>query len=258
MPPVTDAAILTDKTVLIAGASRGIGAAAARAFAEAGARVALLARSREQIADLTTEIGDGRAIAIPCDVSRYWEVAAAVAATVEAFDGLDVVVNNAGVIAPIARLGEAEPGDWMKTIEINLGGIYNGVRAALPAMLERGGGTILNISSGAAHQPLEGWSAYCSSKAGAAMLTACLDHEYRASGIRAMGLSPGTVATDMQVAIRDSGVNPVSQLDWSSHIPPEWPARTLVWMCGPQADDLVGTEVRLRDEAIRRRVGLVA
>ena len=249
---------LAGKAVLITGASRGIGAAAARAFAASGAKVALLARSRDEIADLTTEIGEDRAIAIPCDVSRYWEVAAAVDATVQAFGRLDVVVNNAGVIAPIAPLSDADPEAWMKTIEINLGGIYHGVRAALPALLEGGGGTILNISSGAASSPLEGWSAYCASKAGAAMLTLCLDTEYRDRGIRAMGLSPGTVATDMQVKIKESGVGPVAQLDWSDHIPPDWPARALVWMCGDDADDLIGTEVRLRDEGIRRRVGLVA
>ena len=117
---------------------------------------------------------------------------------------------------------------------------------------------VLTVSSGAASYPLEGWSAYCASKAGAAMLLRCLDLESRQDGIRAIGLSPGTVATDMQQVIRASGVNPVSQLDWSAHIPADWPARALVWLATPAADDLVGTEVSLRDEAIRRRIGLVA
>ena len=82
--------------------------------------------------------------------------------------------------------------------------------------------------------------------------------EARGRGIRAMGLSPGTVATQMQREIKASGVNPVSQLDWSEHIPPEWPARALLWMCSPDADEFVGQEVSLRDEDIRRRVGLIA
>jgi len=247
---------LSGKSVVITGASRGIGAAAARAFVAAGAQVALLARSREAIADLAGELGEAHALAIPCDVSRYWEVAAALDATAQAFGRVDVLVNNAGVIEPIAALDATDPEEWAKTVEINLTGVYHGIRAALPIMLDAGGGTILTVSSGAASTALEGWSAYCSAKAGAAMLTRCLDGEYRGRGIRAMGLSPGTVATDMQVAIRDSGVGPVAQLDWSAHIPPEHPAQALVWMCTPEADDLLGREVRLRDEDIRRRAGI--
>jgi NAD(P)-dependent dehydrogenase (short-subunit alcohol dehydrogenase family) len=119
-----------------------------------------------------------------------------------------------------------------------------------------GGGSILTISSGAAHSAMEGWSAYCTAKAGAAMLTRCADVEGRAQGIRALGLSPGTVATDMQKTVRDSGVNPVSRLDWSEHVPPAWPARALVWMCSADADEFLGQEVSLRERAIRRRVGL--
>ena len=73
-----------------------------------------------------------------------------------------------------------------------------------------------------------------------------------------MGLSPGTVATEMQVKIKASGVNPVSQLDPAVHIPADWPARALLWMCGPGADGYLGQEICLRDEAIRRAVGLIA
>jgi hypothetical protein len=71
-----------------------------------------------------------------------------------------------------------------------------------------------------------------------------------------MGLSPGTVATQMQREIKASGINPVSKLDWSDHIPPEWPAQALVWMCSPDADAYLGTDVSLRDQDIRDRVGL--
>lgn len=247
---------LTQKTVLITGASRGIGAAAAKAFVGAGAKVALAARSREAIADLAGELGE-RAMAIPCDVSRYWEMDAAVNATVDTFGGLDVLVNNAGVIEPITSMTSSDPDAWGHVIDINLKGVYHGMRAALPVMLEAGGGTILTVSSGAASNALDGWSHYCTSKAGAKMLTMCADKEGRAGGIRAMGLSPGTVATEMQVQIKDSGINPVSQLDWDVHIPADWPGKALVWMCSDDADDLIGTEVSLRDESIRRRVGLI-
>ena len=72
-----------------------------------------------------------------------------------------------------------------------------------------------------------------------------------------LGLSPGTVATDMQRTIKDSGVSHVARLDWSVHIPPEWPAEALIWMCGPDADEFLGKDVSLREEGIRKRVGLI-
>jgi len=246
---------LTGKTALITGASRGIGAAAARIFAEAGANVALVARSRDAIAELAGEIGP-KAVAIPCEISRYWEVEQAVENCHKAFGSLDIVINNAGVIEPIAPLAEADPESWGALIDVNLKGVFHGMRAALPGMLAAGGGTILTIGSGAAHHPLEGWSAYCTSKAGALMVTRATDAEYRNRGIRAISLSPGTVATEMQRTIKASGINAVSQLDWSDHIPPEWVAKTLLWMCGPEADGFLGSEISLRDEDIRRKVGV--
>ena len=246
---------LQGKTVLITGASRGIGAATAREFAAAGANVALLARGRDAISALADEIG-AQAIAIPCDVSSHTEVEAAVQATVDKFGSLDVLIGNAGVIEPVAHLSTADPEAWGRVIDINLKGVFYGMRAAMPIMQGAGGGTIITISSGAAHNALEGWSHYCSSKAGAAMLTMCADKEGREHGIRAMGLSPGTVATEMQREIKASGVNPVAQLDWSDHIPPEWPAKALLWMCSSDADAFIGQEISLRDPDIRQRVGL--
>ena len=247
---------LAGKTLLITGASRGIGKATARLFVEAGANVALIARSEEAIADLSGELG-ANSIAIPCDVSRYWEVSKAVDATIETFGGLDFLINNAGVIEPISHLVTSDPDDWSHAIDVNLKGVYYGMRAALPYMLENGGGTIITVSSGAAHYPIEAWSHYCASKAGAAMLTASADKETRENGMRIMGLSPGTVATQMQREIKSSGINPVSQLEWSDHIPPEWPAKTLAWMCSSESDDWVGQEISLREEEIRQKVGLV-
>lgn len=246
---------LTGKTVLITGASRGIGAETARAFAQAGAKVALVARSADATAKLAGELGP-RAVAITCDVTRYWEVEKAVRTCVAAHGGLDILVGNAGAIEPIGPMAELDPARWGEVIDINLKGVFHGMRAALPVMLEAGGGTILTVGSGAAHRPTEAWSAYCSSKAGAYMLTRMLDLEYRAAGIRALSLSPGTVATQMQRDIKASGINEISRLDWSTHIPPDWPARALVWMCGAQADAFLGDEVSLRDADLRARIGL--
>lgn len=248
---------LKGKCVFITGASRGIGAAAARSFARRGANVVMTARSEDAIAELAGEIGS-QALAVPCDVSRFWEVEAAIRAALDTFGRLDVLIGNAGALEPIARIAEADPEAWDHVIDVNLKGVFYGFRAALPAMLAQGEGTVITISSGAAQNAYEGWSHYCASKAGAAMLTRSLDLEYRDQGIRAMALSPGTVATDMQRAIKASGINPVSQRDWSEHVPPEWPAEALVWMCGPDADEFRGTDISLRNDDIRRRVGLVA
>lgn len=246
---------MTGRTVMITGASRGIGAAAARVFADAGANVVLLARDDAALASLAGDIG-ARALAIGCDVARFGDVTAAVRQCVARFGGVDVLINNAGVIEPISRLASADPEGWGASVDINLKGVFHGIRAVLPGMVAAGGGSILSVSSGAAHGPVEGWSHYCAAKAGAAMLTRCVDTEHRADGLRAIGLSPGTVATTMQREIAASGINRVSQLDWSAHIPPDWPARCLLWMCGPEADPYLGDEISLRDEGIRRMLGL--
>lgn len=247
---------LSGKVVVMTGASKGIGAASARAFAAAGARVALLARDTVATAALARDLGPG-AIAMGCDVSRHDDVVAALRATHEAFGKIDVLVNNAGVMGPMNRMEQTDPDDWGHTIDVNLKGVFHGMRAVLPFFLAQGGGTVLTVSSGAAHRPTDGWSAYCASKAGAAMLTRSLHLEYAHAGIRAMGLSPGTVATDMQRRIKESGIGPIAALDWSVHIPADWPARALVWMCSPDADTFLGEEISLRDPDMRARVGLV-
>ncbi|MEY4983913.1 MAG: hypothetical protein RIR62_2179 [Pseudomonadota bacterium] len=237
------------KVVVITGANRGIGAAAVRAFSGAGASVAALSRQ--------PAAAEGLVMPLSCDVSDWDQVQRAVAAVLDRWGRIDVLVNNAGVIDPIARLADADPAAWGRTQDINLKGVFHGMKAVIPAMRAQGGGTIITVSSGAATSALEGWSAYCASKAGALMLTQAAHLEEGPHGIRVLGLSPGTVATDMQRVIRASGINPVSRLAWEDHIPPEWPARALVWMCGAAADPWLGRDVRLRDEEVRRAVGLI-
>lgn len=245
------------KTVMITGASRGIGEAAARVFAQAGANVVLMARSTADISKIAGQIGE-KALAVPCDVARFEDVQSAFDAAEKAFGPIDILINNAGVIEPVSHIATSDPEAWGRAIDINLKGVYYGVRLVLPQMMERGAGTILTVSSGAAHNPIEGWAHYCASKAGVAMLTGCIDKEAGAAGVRAMGLSPGTVATQMQREIKESGINAVAQLDWSVHIPADWPAKALLWMCGAEADEFIGTEISLREDDIRRRVGLIA
>lgn len=249
--------MLTGKTALITGASAGIGAEAARAFVAAGASVTIMARNKTALDALAAELGSG-VLVHAGDVANWDEVSGAVDATVARFGRLDVLINNAATIEPIARIVDADPAAWARALEVNLASVFYGLRAALPVMHAQAGGTIITISSGAAHHPLEGWSVYCASKAGAAMLTRVAHLEEAAQGLRIMGLSPGTVATAMQTTIRASGINPVSQLDPSAHIPPDWVARCLVWMCGAAANGYLGQEISLRDTTIRRAVGLVS
>jgi NAD(P)-dependent dehydrogenase (short-subunit alcohol dehydrogenase family) len=190
-------------------------------------------------------------------VASWPQVSAAHAVVISAWGRVDVWINNAGVIEPISRLEVADPVDWGLAVDVNLKGVFHGIRAALPGMKAQGGGTVITVSSGAASAPMEGWSGYCAAKAGALMLTRALHLEEAAQGIRSLGLSPGTVATQMQVKIKESGVNPVSELDVSDHFAPSLPARALVWMCGHQANAWLGQDVRLRDEAVLRAIGAV-
>jgi len=249
---------LNGRAAIVTGASRGIGAATARALASAGVSVILAARSTDEITAVAQSIiqDGGRAEAVPCDVSAYSDLEAAVAACQALFGRLDILVNNAGVIEPIGPLSQSDPADWARAAGINYKGVYFGLRAVLPVMQAQGHGVVVNVSSGAAHGPMEGWSHYCSAKAGAAMLTQCADLECRGDGVRVVGISPGTVATNMQTAIRASGINPVSQLDPSAHADAALPAQAIVWLCSEDAAEFAGQDVSLRDTAIRRRAGL--
>lgn len=237
------------KTVVITGASKGIGAATARVLARHGARVVLVARSTGGLKDLAEETGG---TAIPCDVSDF----EAVQTAIEAAGAVDVLINNAGLIDPIARLADSDPAAWGQVVDVNVKGVYHGLRAALPGMIARGHGTIINISSGAATSALEGWSHYCATKAAVLSLTRVADKEVRGAGVRVMGLSPGTVATDMQRDIAASGINPVSQLPWDAHIPAEWVGQAIAVLMGPEGDAWRGQDFSLKTEEGRQIAGL--
>jgi NAD(P)-dependent dehydrogenase (short-subunit alcohol dehydrogenase family) len=251
---------LSGKVIIITGASRGIGEAAAVALGRAGATVMLAARDGALAGSVAQRIIDagGRAAARACDVSDYWAVGQLVAETIGRFGRVDVLVNNAGVIQPIASLLDSDPAEWARNIEINLIGAYYAVRAVLPAMVTQGGGTIINVSSGAAIRPLEGWSAYCSGKAGLHMLTRAIALETGEKGIRVFGFQPGTTDTDMQVLIRASGINQISQIPRANLTPVAHPAAGIVYLCTAAADDLNGKEFSLRDEDFQSRLNLGA
>ena len=246
------------KTVIITGASRGIGEASAHEFSNRGAAVVLLARSEADIARIAGEIegAGGKALAQTCDVSRWADMEAALEPTREAFGEPDILVNNAGLIEPIARLADSDPEGWDQVVDVNIKGVYHGLRAVLPAMAARRAGVVVNISSGAATNALEGWSHYCATKAAVLMLTQCAHAEYAGHGVRIVGLSPGTVKTGMQVAIKASGINPVSQMDPDAHIPPEWAAKAIAYLCTDGGARYAGGDMSLRDPDVRKAVGV--
>ncbi|MBX9883532.1 MAG: SDR family NAD(P)-dependent oxidoreductase, partial [Novosphingobium sp.] len=118
------------------------------------------------------------------------------------------------------------------------------------------GGSFVAMNSGAANAPLEGWSHYCATKAAVQMLTRQLHKEYGAEGLRAIGLSPGPVAGEMQATIRASGLNPVSRLADNDYISAEAAAEAVAWLCTPAADPFLGTDFSIKTEEGRRLVGL--
>ena len=247
---------LINKRVLITGATGEIGNAIARQLHEKGCQLCLTATRESALKELTSELGSN--VQYLCsDLMNIESTKGLIAKVISQLGGIDILINNAGTILPIGLIHEIKPEEWSNVIDTNLKSVFYTINSVLPKMIKNGEGTILNVSSGAAHNPLPAWSHYCSSKAGAAMLTQCLHTEYNEFGIRALGLSPGTVATQMQLEIKESGINQVSKLDWSAHIPADWPAKALLWMCGPEANEFVGKEISLRDEAIRRKVKLI-
>jgi NAD(P)-dependent dehydrogenase (short-subunit alcohol dehydrogenase family) len=241
---------LTGKTALVTGGNRGIGLATVRALAAAGATVHFTARSAANLAAARRALGD-----IPA-IGHHANMTDRIAMATVLDQGFDILVNNAAVIGPIGRILDVSGEDWAANIDINLTSAFHATQRALAGMVARGGGTIVNISSGAAHRPQEGWSAYCAGKAGLAMLTRSVHLEYATEGIRIFGFAPGVVDTDMQGAIRASGINPVSKLPRESLAPATEPARAIAWLCTPAADALAGEELDIRAPDLRAAAGL--
>lgn len=241
---------LSGKSALVTGGSRGIGLATVRALALAGAEVHFTARSAANIAAAQRDLGDIRA------TGHHVGMTDRLAMTTLLEPGFDILVNNAAIIGPIGRILDVSVEDWAQNIDTNLTAAFHAIQLALGPMLARGAGTIVNLSSGAAHRPQEGWSAYCAGKAGLAMLTRSVHLEYGGQGVRIFGFAPGVVDTDMQGAIRASGINPVSQLPRASLAPPSDPARAIAWLCTPAADPLAGRELDIRDPDLRAAAGL--
>ena len=192
---------LTDKTIIITGASRGIGEATARHFATLGARVVLAARSGEAIAQIAEDIrsAGGQASALPCDVSGYSAVAALIDHAIAEFGGIDGLINNAAVIDPIARIAETDPEAWAMAVDINVKGVYYGLRAAIPAMLERGAGDLVLIGSIAGREVYPNGNVNCATKHAVHALYKALRIDAGATGVRFTTVDPGMVETEFSV-----------------------------------------------------------
>jgi NAD(P)-dependent dehydrogenase (short-subunit alcohol dehydrogenase family) len=223
--PVPD---LTGRTVLVTGAGRGIGAATVTALVEHGAMVFA---GFYGAADMGALAG---AITFPLDVTSQSSVDAAVA-QVTAFGGkLDVLVNNAGIIAPIGHLAHL-PSDALKpAFDVNVIGLHRLTVACLP-LLRASKGVIVNAGTGAATTPMEGWTGYCTSKAAARMMTQMMALELGPEGIQSFFIGIPPTDTGMQAEIRLAGLNPISKIPQASLVDPAIPASVIAWLCSPAA-----------------------
>jgi NAD(P)-dependent dehydrogenase (short-subunit alcohol dehydrogenase family) len=189
---------LKNKIALITGGTSGIGEATAVLFAEEGAKLAITGRNEDRGHAVAERIvnGGGKAIFVRTDVRKAEECRHAVAETLRAFDGLDILFNNAGVFYPHTILDCTEE-EWDLQMDINLKGTFLMSKAALPGMLERRGGVIINNSSGWGIAGGDSAVAYCASKGGVVLLTKAMAIDHGRQGIRVNCICPGDVDTPM-------------------------------------------------------------
>ena len=191
---------LEGRCAVITGASRGIGAVLAEHFAAHGLSLGLCSRGAPALA------ASPHVISERLDITDESAVEAFADSVVARFGAIDLWVNNAGVLDPIAPVRDVSTADFREHIDINLTGLFLGTRTFVRHLRARGGGGVLiNVSSGAAWQAYEGWAAYCAGKAGVERLTEVVAAEEEASGLRAYSIAPGVVDTAMQELIRSCG-----------------------------------------------------
>jgi NAD(P)-dependent dehydrogenase (short-subunit alcohol dehydrogenase family) len=234
------------KVALVAGASRGIGAVTAHAFAQAGAAVVVAARDRQALEGVAASIreGGGRALAVPTDVADPASVEHLVQEAVETFGRLDAALNNATDGPAPAPLADLSPEDFDRAIRTNIRGTFLGMKYQIPAMLRSGGGAIVNMASGAGLYGVANLAGYVAGKAGVIGLTKVAALDYADQGIRVNVVAPGAILTHHlqaagEEAQRLAGLAaPMRRVGQAGEV-----AATVVWLCSDQASYVTGVTV---------------
>jgi len=240
---------LTGQVALVTGASRGLGRIYAQSLAAAGARVVVSARSEEQIEEAARQIkqAGGTASAIPVDVTDPVAVEHMMQQIEQEFGRIDLLINNAGVIAALGPIWETDPLAWKNVFDVNLYGCYLCARAALKRMIPRGSGRIINLASGASLIPLPNGSAYCVSKAALARLTEQIAVEAKAYGVTAFAVNPGNVLDGGMTPYLMESEEGQTHAPWfretvlaGNHVPADLSARLITLIASGKADALSG------------------
>ena len=226
-------------TALVTGGGRGIGQGVALRLAKEGMRVAVSARSADQLAE-TVRLSDGKILAITADVSQWEDVCVMVARAERELGPIDLLINNAGIGGPLAPFLDAEPDDWWKTLEVNLRGPYLCCRAVLPGMIARRAGRILNMASGAGTYPIPDMSAYVASKTALIRLSEQLAIEMKPYGIGVFPIRPGVVRTAMVEEGRQAIPLIQKILDEGQAVTPDVVADLVLFLASGKADRLSG------------------
>jgi len=215
---------LENKIAIVTGGGSGIGEAIAKVFAREGAKVAITGRRKDELERVVREIErkGGQALALPGSVTNEQDVQDAVAATVRTFGRLDILVNNAGNLFHAGRLHETSDQIWDETFDVFMKGTFRFIRAAIPQMLQQGGGSILNISTTAGLKAIPGFEAhaYHAAKAGVIMLTKTVAVHYAKQNIRCNCICPAGVVTPPVAAMLQDpkakawfeGIHPMGRL----------------------------------------------
>lgn len=229
--------------MIVTGASRGIGAATARAFAADGARLVLAARDQAALDGLAGEIGrsGGDAIAVAADVADEESVRRMVAAAIETFGGLDVAFNNAADGHMPRPLADIEVADFDRTIATSLRGVFLCMKHEIPAMLRRGRGAIVNMSSTAGIGAAQGIASYVAAKHGVLGLTKTAALDYAERGIRVNALTPGPIFTRPEMEAANVGQwVPMKRMGT-----PEEVAAAAVWLCSDESSFITGAALAI-------------
>jgi NAD(P)-dependent dehydrogenase (short-subunit alcohol dehydrogenase family) len=246
---------LEGQVALVTGAGRGIGRAIALALGDAGAAVAVCARTEGAVTGVAGEIADrgGHALAMRCDVTNRQEVESMAAQIEGAIGPIDLLVNNAGRFGPVGPFAATEPDEWWQALEVNLRGPLYCARAVLPGMLTRGHGRIVNVSSGVGFAAIPMLSAYVVSKTALYRLSENLAAETRGQGVMVFAIDPGLVRTAISESALSCGEPSIQQ--WftdafasQEDVSAESAAALVAYLASGAADVLSGRNIDVSDD----------